>query len=224
MKNISLYKIIFWDFDGVIKESTAAKTKAYVDLFKSYGAEVQSKVQQHHLQNGGISRFVKIPYYFETFAGKKLSPKEEQLELERYRKMTLDAVVDSMWVPGAIEYIQNQYMHQDFYIVTGTPQDDINIICERLDLKKYFKGIFGAPETKTKIVARVIEKNHSDKNKFLFIGDALADFEASQKNEIDFLLRQTQDNLALFAGVDVERINDFTEMNILQINTKEVEK
>ena len=57
------YDLIFWDFDGVIKESVSVKTDAYLELFRPYGSDVCKQVKNHHLANGGMSRFDKIPLY-----------------------------------------------------------------------------------------------------------------------------------------------------------------
>ena len=51
-------KIIF-DFDGVILNSHNVKTQAFYDLFKKYGKEIAYKSKNYHLENTGISRFVK---------------------------------------------------------------------------------------------------------------------------------------------------------------------
>ena len=40
---IKQYQTIFWDFDGVIKESNEVKTLAFIQLFKSYDANVTEK-------------------------------------------------------------------------------------------------------------------------------------------------------------------------------------
>ena len=50
-------KIVFWDFDGVIKDSVDVKTQAFIDLFDAYGSNVVQAVVAHHIKNGGISRF-----------------------------------------------------------------------------------------------------------------------------------------------------------------------
>jgi hypothetical protein len=62
------FKIIFWDFDGVIKDSVIVKSKGYEKLFLSFGKEVVERVNQHHEANGGVSRFEKIPLYL-SWAG-----------------------------------------------------------------------------------------------------------------------------------------------------------
>ena len=60
---LSTKKYIFWDFDGVIKESVEVKSDAFENLFKSFGDEVAKKVRNHHEENGGVSRFDKLPLY-----------------------------------------------------------------------------------------------------------------------------------------------------------------
>ena len=54
---------IFWDFDGVIKDSVEIKSNAYEELFTKWGNEVANRVRGHHNLNGGMSRFDKIPLY-----------------------------------------------------------------------------------------------------------------------------------------------------------------
>ena len=40
------YEMVFWDFDGVIKESVSVKTDAFEELFKPYGDIVCNKVKK----------------------------------------------------------------------------------------------------------------------------------------------------------------------------------
>lgn len=56
-------ELIFWDFDGVIKDSVSVKTLAFEKLFLPYGKKIAQKVKNHHEANGGVSRFEKIPLY-----------------------------------------------------------------------------------------------------------------------------------------------------------------
>ena len=43
-------KIVFWDFDGVIKDSVDVKTQAFMELFDIHGSNVVQKVVTHHLK------------------------------------------------------------------------------------------------------------------------------------------------------------------------------
>ena len=55
-------RVVFWDFDGVIKDSVLVKSKGYEKLFLPFGKEVVDRVNQHHENNGGVSRYEKIHY------------------------------------------------------------------------------------------------------------------------------------------------------------------
>ena len=49
--SLDLFKraeIIFWDFDGVIKESVGVKSDAYEKLFLPFGEGVAKKIRRHH--------------------------------------------------------------------------------------------------------------------------------------------------------------------------------
>ena len=55
--------VVFWDFDGVIKDSVDIKSIAFEKLFSIYGTKISKKVRAHHEKNAGVSRFDKIPLY-----------------------------------------------------------------------------------------------------------------------------------------------------------------
>ena len=45
------------------------------------------------------------------------------------------------WVDGVLEYIKNNFENQSFYIVTATPQNEIEMILDKLEIAKYFKDV-----------------------------------------------------------------------------------
>ena len=57
------FKVVFWDFDGVIKDSVGVKSDAFESIFLPFGRDVAAKVREHHEKNGGVSRHKKIPLY-----------------------------------------------------------------------------------------------------------------------------------------------------------------
>ena len=50
---------IFWDFDGVIKDSVEIKSDAFEDLFSPFGLNLSKKVRKHHENNTGLTRYDK---------------------------------------------------------------------------------------------------------------------------------------------------------------------
>ena len=53
---------IFFDFDGVLAESVQVKSDAFFKLYLPYGEEVAQKALNHHINNGGMSRFEKFKF------------------------------------------------------------------------------------------------------------------------------------------------------------------
>ena len=83
---LSAKKYIFWDFDGVIKESVEVKSDAFEQLFKSFGSKVAKKIRSHHEKNGGISRFDKLPIYL-SWAGQDYSQTMVDMYSEKFSKL-----------------------------------------------------------------------------------------------------------------------------------------
>lgn len=52
------YQSIFFDWDGVICDSADLRTQTFEDMFAPFGPKIQTKVREHHLLHGGISRRV----------------------------------------------------------------------------------------------------------------------------------------------------------------------
>jgi len=189
-------KIIFWDFDGVIKDSVAAKTMGYEKLFLPFGEEVLKRVKRHHVANGGVSRYKKIPLYL-NWAGEPTTSLKVQEFCNQFSSLVQQAVIDSPWVPGVHEYLKLNYTRQIFIIITGTPQEEITRILFTLDITRYFKEVYGAPKTKATVVNDVLQRLNFLPDQALVVGDSKTDFEAAEKNNVAFLLRRTPFNQEL---------------------------
>ena len=198
----SLETILF-DFDGVITDSVNVKTKAFANIYEPYGKEIVDKVIKHHLANGGVSRFKKFKVYHKDFLGIDLSNKQIQKMAAEFHDIVVQKVIDAPFIPGALEFIKKHYRDIPLYIISATPYDEINEIVNKKQLKKYFNGIYGSPTNKIEWVESIINKNHYKRNSVVFIGDALADYEAAEKNKIHFIAR-----------VDVKENNIFNNKNI----------
>ena len=137
-------KTIFWDFDGVIKDSVAVKSDAFEQLFLAYGEEVAEKVRSHHEVNGGVSRFDKLPIYLK-WAGQILTIELIEEYVEKFSQLVKQKVIDSEWVPGILDYLDKNYTRQKFYIITATPQREIEEILLALKITNFFREVIGTP-------------------------------------------------------------------------------
>jgi phosphoglycolate phosphatase-like HAD superfamily hydrolase len=188
--------IIFWDFDGVVKDSIEIKSQAFEQLFLPYGEELAIRVRLHHESNGGLSRFEKIPLYLSWITDKPCPLKISHM-CSKYSQLVRQSVIDSPWVNGVREYLKLNYKNQLFILLTATPQDEIEDILLRIDLYDCFMDILGAPKTKDLSMRLILDTYRRSPDKALMIGDSEIDFLASQANSVPFLLRRTPYNNSL---------------------------
>ena len=189
-------KLVFWDFDGVIKDSLSVKTEAFEKLFLPYGQKIVQRVKQHHEANGGVSRFKKMPLYLFWACG-EVTDEQVKKFCNAFSELVVQAVIDSPWVPGVLDYLANNHQTKYFVIVTATPQDEIDKILTALEIDDFFGEVFGAPAEKKDVIKSVLEEQKITPNQALMIGDTETDLLAAQTNLVPFLVRKTSLNLHL---------------------------
>ena len=209
-----MIKHIFFDFDGVIAESVNIKTESFKKLYLPYGENFADRVVEHHLANGGVSRFEKFKIYH-SWLGMDISKKEMEYLANEFSNLVLKGVISSPEVEGVSEFLNNQYKNFNFWIISGTPTNEMKLIVKARKLEPFFKGVFGSPQKKHEWTEFIIESNNLDRSEILFIGDALSDYEASTFSNICFVLRETEDNIGLFKdylGLRVKDLSNFLEI------------
>lgn len=200
-------RVIFWDFDGVIKDSVAAKSDAFEALFMPYGRAVAARVRQHHESHGGISRFDKMPLYL-GWAGEVPTPERCRGFCERFGTAVRDAVVRSAWVPGVREYLVKHRAEQQFVLVTATPHEEIVDIVSELGIDDCFVRIAGAPLSKSQAIAEVLFSAGVPANASVLVGDSDTDLDAARKVGVGFVLRRTAFNREVEAASGCLAVDD----------------
>ena len=210
-QDIELYQAILFDFDGVLAECMNVKTEAFAQLYEPYGEDVVKKVVKHHVENGGISRYVKIKHYHEKYLNQPIN--EEQVEeiAQKFSDLVVEKVIKSDWVKGAKEFLDKYYKKIDMYVISGTPEGELREIVKERNMEKYFKAVYGSPITKPEHARKIISKMDYDPEKVLYIGDSLSDYKNAMEAEIPFLGRLLPGEERIFPE-EVTAINDFFEV------------
>lgn len=190
-------KYIFFDFDGVLAESVNIKTEAFREMYLIYGNEFAQKVVDHHLANGGVSRYEKFRIYNGEWLGEDLTLEREKELASQFSKLVLEGVVNSAEVEGTSQFLESnsQYIK---YIITGTPTIEIKPILREREMDHFFEEVYGSPEKKEYWVEEIIKKERISPEECVFVGDALADYKAALSNEVHFVLRETEEAASLF--------------------------
>jgi phosphoglycolate phosphatase-like HAD superfamily hydrolase len=208
-------KTILFDFDGVIADSLDVKSQAFYNMYLPYGEEIAKQVRQHHMDNGGMSRFEKFKLYHKIHLNQEITEDKVMELASQFSELVVQGVIESPYVKGVNEFIKDYYEVMDFFIITGTPTDEMKEIAEAKGIRQYFKEIFGSPESKGNWVKHIMDKYGYQAGECVFIGDALSDYKAATENDILYILRQHSNNQELFAGKELIRIDDFTNFSSL---------
>lgn len=182
-----IIKCIIFDFDGVITQSVDIKTRAFAHLFREYPDAVIGEIVRYHLENGGKSRYVKFRHIHENIIKKPYDPVTEERLAEEFSRFVFDEVVKCPYIPGAIEFIEKNHDRYAFFIVSGTPDEEIKLIAEKRGISRYFRGIFGTPNKKGYWTARILEENGFSRENTAFIGDSFDDYRGAADNGCHFI-------------------------------------
>lgn len=184
-----MIKAVIFDFDGVILESADIKTEAFRELFSESGDKAQKGIA-YHLENAGLSRYVKFQYFYENILKKSLS-KEKELELgERFSKIVLKKVLEAPFVAGALEFLSGSNSSYDFFIASGTPEEELRHILRERNLNAYFKEAHGSPKTKPDVIRDILSRYNLNNKEVVYIGDAESDRRAARETNVFFIERK----------------------------------
>ena len=205
-----MIKNILFDFDGVIIDSMPIKTAGFRKIFEKYDAETVQPLLDFHNLNGGLSRYVKIKYFFEDVLGTPI----EDADIMRYANRFSEIVKEELNNPEhliaeVVQFIQDNQEKFNFHIVSGADEQELNYLCEQLNIAQYFKSIHGSPTHKNELVKQVMKENSYLKTETILIGDSINDLEAAEVNEIGFYAYNNADLKPLTANY-IEAMADFT--------------
>ena len=136
---------VFFDFDGVLVDSTETKTNAYKDLFDQSHPAIVSDIIDHHRQHGGISRVEKIKYAFRHLIDEPYSEELVDEYARRYSELVFESVVRARWVPGAESFVHTYHQTLPLFIISGTPEEELREVVERRNMSPYFRELLGSP-------------------------------------------------------------------------------
>lgn len=212
-------KHIFFDFDGVLAESVNIKTDAFKQMYLYKGEDFAKKVEKYHLENGGVSRYEKFKVFNGEWLGEEINQQKIDELAQKFSDLVIDGVVNAPEVAGAFDFLNSSEMYKK-YIITGTPTVEIKPILKRRKMDHFFEGIFGSPEKKGFWVNHILKNEKVSANECVFIGDALADYNAAIHNNVPFILRETEDAEELFRDYTGYRLKDLSNLHeiIEQIN------
>lgn len=184
---MSVIKVIFWDFDGVLLDSNAIRDTGFERVLEEYPAEQVEHLLAYHRANGGLSRYVKFRYFFENIRIENVSEEQIMHLAQRFSVIMRDLLVNpDLLIRETMDFVKTNYNKYAMHIVSGSDQTELRFLCEALCINQYFKSIHGSPTPKKQLVKELIASNSYAKDSVILIGDSINDYEAALENQIDF--------------------------------------
>jgi len=215
MKDIAQYKTWFFDCDGVLLDSNSLKSQGFYDVAVSFGAKQAQMLRDYHCQYGGISRYEKMRYFITDILKKDFDEQTHKKLVDAYGDYCFDKLKQSDETPSLLPMLEFASSVGNCYVVSGGKQDELRDIFAYKDLDKYFRGIYGSPDSKMDILAALIG-NGEDGLPAVYVGDSRYDYIVAEEYGFDFIF-MTQftefvDWQDFFADKDVKVINNFSNL------------
>ena len=156
-------------------------------IFEYYSEDNIEKLISYHRDNGGLSRFHKIKYFYNEILKKDIDEEIIERYAQNFTIIMKNQLVDKKYlIQDSVNFIKLNYNQFNFHIVSGSEHNELNYLCEKLELEKYFLSINGSPTPKNDLVKNLLEKENYKKTETILIGDSVNDYEAAKINNIKF--------------------------------------
>ncbi len=205
-----MIKNILFDFDGVILDSMPIREYGFKKIFEKYSKKLVEQLLEYHNKNGGLSRYVKIRYFYEKLLNENISDNEVNIIAEKFSNiMRVELINKKYLICDTINFIKNNYEEYNLHIVSGSDEKELKFLCKELSIEKYFISIYGSPTHKNDLVKNILNTYNYERNETILVGDSFNDYEASKVNGINFY---GYNNIEL-GSLSKNYLKDYKELN-----------
>jgi HAD superfamily hydrolase (TIGR01549 family) len=182
-----MIKNILFDFDGVILDSMPIRDYGFKEIFKDFDDDLVNKLLEYHNQNGGLSRYVKIKYFYNKLLKQEISEEKIINYADNFSKIMKIELVDKRYlIADTLKFIKENYKRYNLHIVSGSDERELQYLCKELGIDSFFQSVNGSPIHKNILVENVLTINKYIESETILIGDSINDYEAATENNLDF--------------------------------------
>lgn len=188
MKNFSKYKAILWDFDGVLMDSMPVRDRGFEIVLATYPETQREALLTYHRANGGLSRYVKFRYFFESIRGESVTDDQILVLAAQFSDVMIKQLCNvELLIADSLGFVKQHADSIPMHIVSGSDQNELRYLCKQLNIQQYFQSIHGSPTPKRNLVQDVLLHFAYEPQEVVLIGDSVNDFEAASANKVDFV-------------------------------------
>jgi phosphoglycolate phosphatase-like HAD superfamily hydrolase len=186
--NLSKYSTLIFDCDGVLLNSNFKKSEAYRKAALDFGASPNQADQlvQYHIENTGISRYVKFEYFIKEILNDEFLESNFSSLVTLLNKHVLQILKDCEIAEGLFE-LREYTKNQNWMVMSGGDQNEVRQVLREKKIDHFFNwGIYGSPTSKIDIVENQLNTNLNFRP-VIFFGDSKYDIEVAKKFNLDFV-------------------------------------
>lgn len=188
MRSFTDYKILLWDFDGVIIDSMPIRTRGFEQVLCNFPSDQVQQLITFHQQNGGLSRYIKFKYFFEKIRNESVSEEMISEYANRFSLIMRDVLTNKeLLIQDTIDFIRLNSSKFAMHIVSGSDEVELKFLCQKLDIQQFFISVHGSPAPKDQLIQNLLDSFKYDRSETAFIGDSLNDLSAASIAKIDFI-------------------------------------
>jgi len=182
-----LYDAYIFDCDGVLLDSNVMKNEAFrrAALSEGFDQETADALASWQAANFGRSRYVIFDLLMEGTFG-VVPPLASLAALLRAYAVEVSAAYLAVDEADGARELLAALMGSRLYVVSGSDEAELRTVLAARGLASGFQAIYGSPATKVENLERVLG-DLPDRDRVLFLGDAMADADAASAVGIPFL-------------------------------------
>ena len=176
MINLSKYKNIILDFDGVILDANnQRKLNMKFVLDKNLNQELSILTYDYFSKNSGVSRNVKLGKFIkDEFVLNQV--------LKEYYDLNLSTLPKCELVKGVKEFIVKYHNSKKIFILTGADEEEVKILVSDKNLNNYIFYLGGGPKSKIQHLREIQLEGDT-----IFFGDSKYDNFTASEYKFDFV-------------------------------------
>ncbi len=207
-KPLHTYKTWIFDCDGVLLDSNGAKANAFYTAALPYGKDVAEKIRAYHMNNGGISRFKKFRYVFETLLGRTHYEPDYERMVADFSHASRKELERCSPVTGVSDFLKNVPEEVRLFVISGAEEEELRWCLQVHGLAHHFQGIFGSPRSKPEVL-QALKVSNQLLEPAVYFGDSRYDYESATGAGCDFVF--------VYGFTDFAGWRDFTRDKLITV-------
>ncbi|MBC8444458.1 HAD family hydrolase [Candidatus Woesearchaeota archaeon] len=208
-KNI---KVVVFDFDGVILDTSFIKSGVFQDMFKKYPIFYE-RMWLFHLKNKGTSRKFQFDYLVRNLLEEKGDVASKHIEelMSQYKESVASRLLKAQYIEGAYKAIVYSEKKYTTYIVSNAPTSELHSILENKKIDKYFRDVFSSETgiNKSQALNQIINREKLSPECLLFIGDTCKDQISAKESLVKFVgIENSMSNFFDDYGIRIKNMNE----------------